>query len=294
MQGVFVGNVSRAKGVDVLLEAMSKCGAECRITFVGGGPDLATMQELAAKLGLADRVAWLGQRPSGDIPDLLRGTDFLVLPSLSEGRPNVVMEAMATGLPVIATDVGSTRELLDDGRGLLVAPGNTGELAAALERLCADTTLRPDSRPERAAVHLRNNLTWDSTAAQFEIYFSGRPSTAPIGETMVAFDTDTAALRHRASLNAKADKNLEQWIFPIRSTVQRIARVGPRCGTGKQTFALATAVLPGGSILGLDLSGRGGERSQLAREGRKPSARAGDARRPQRMRRDAGPQEIRH
>lgn len=105
-----------------------------RLLLVGGGPLLAECRAVLAAAGLED-LAWLpGERH--DIADLMRGLDLFVLPSLAEGISNTVLEAMASGLPVIATDVGGNADLVVDGQsgqsGQIVPPGDVGALAQAL------------------------------------------------------------------------------------------------------------------------------------------------------------------
>jgi glycosyltransferase involved in cell wall biosynthesis len=108
--------------------------------IIGGGRRLAEVQALAANLGLADKVHFLGTR--SDVPDLLRALDVFVLPSYSEGLSLALLEAMAGGLPVIATAVGGTPEVVSDGvTGLLIPPQDAGALTAALQRLLADPAL---------------------------------------------------------------------------------------------------------------------------------------------------------
>jgi glycosyltransferase involved in cell wall biosynthesis len=105
--------------------------------IIGGGRREAELRQLAAKLGLGPRVHFLGQRR--DIPDLLAALDILVLPSYSEGVSLALLEAMAAGLPVIATAVGSLPEVVTDGvNGLLIPPRDPEALARALDRLLAD------------------------------------------------------------------------------------------------------------------------------------------------------------
>jgi len=173
-QGLFVGNVSRAKGVDVLLRALAQSpDAWGRFTVVGAGADMEAMRCLAVEQAVDDRVVWLGRRGVSEIPELMRQADFLVLPSLTEGRPNVVMEALASGLPVVATAVGGTPELIADGdNGLLVAAGDVAALAGALGRLAHDAELR--RRLGQRARHFieDNHLTWDRTAEEFEAVFT--------------------------------------------------------------------------------------------------------------------------
>ena len=172
--GLFVGNVSRAKGVDILLEALAhRSGDWGRFVFIGSGPDAEQMQDLARRLGLGDRIEWSGQRDPDDVARQMRLSDFLVLPSLSEGRPNVVMEAMASSLAVIATAVGGVGDIVADGTtGLLVQPGQVAGLADAIGRICTNATLRGDlARQGRRHIE-RNDLTWSRTAREFEEIFA--------------------------------------------------------------------------------------------------------------------------
>ena len=108
-----------------------------RLVMIGDGSLRQPVQALLEEAGCAD-LAWLpGER--GDVPDVLRGLDCFVLPSLAEGVSNTILEAMACGLPVIATDVGGNSELVDDGStGILVPPGNVPVLAAAIAGLAGD------------------------------------------------------------------------------------------------------------------------------------------------------------
>jgi len=170
--GLFVGNISRAKGVDTLIRALAECRSEWHgFAFVGGG-EIERTQRLAEELGIGGSIEWAGRRGVGEIPGWMRRFDFLVLPSLSEGRPNVVLEAMATALPIIATSVGGIPELIADGQtGLLVPPGDAGRLADAIRRICADASLR-DSLGRAGRTHVEQaDLTWDRTAREMEEIF---------------------------------------------------------------------------------------------------------------------------
>ncbi len=104
-----------------------------RLVIVGEGPLRAEAQALLAQAGFA-AYAWLpGARD--DVPEILRGLDCFVLPSLAEGVSNTILEAMASGLPVVATDVGGNRELIDDGRTGEVV--QAGDVEAMAERIAA-------------------------------------------------------------------------------------------------------------------------------------------------------------
>ncbi len=130
------------KGHQELFAAMASLMARhpvCAL-IVGGGRRIDEVRALAAGLGLADAVHFLGERH--DVPDLLNAMDIFVLPSYSEGLSLALLEAMAAGLPVVATAVGGTPEVVTDGdNGLLIPPRDAGALAGALERLLTDPAL---------------------------------------------------------------------------------------------------------------------------------------------------------
>jgi glycosyltransferase involved in cell wall biosynthesis len=127
------------KGHRHLLHALAHV-PEPVVVLAGDGPERPALERLAAELGVAGRVRFLGTR--SDVPSLLAAADLFVLPSLYEGLPVAVLEAMAAGVPVLATAIGSTAEAVHDGRtGLLVPPGDAGALAAGLRRLLGDREL---------------------------------------------------------------------------------------------------------------------------------------------------------
>ena len=114
-------------------------GAPFRALVVGDGPDRERIAAAARPLGPA--VQLLGER--GDVRELLADADVFVLSSRSEGLPISILEAMAAGLPVVASCVGGVGEIVVDAEtGFLVPVGNEGALAAAIERLLADSSLR--------------------------------------------------------------------------------------------------------------------------------------------------------
>lgn len=131
-----VGLLVARKGIGDLLAALARPGtmpADAHLTIVGDGPERAAIEALAA--GFAGRVQLLGFRR--DVPALMRAADAVVVPSRMEQQPLVVIEAMAAGKPIVATDTGDVAAMLGD-RGLLADPGDVGSLAAALRRLFAD------------------------------------------------------------------------------------------------------------------------------------------------------------
>ncbi len=113
---------------------------ETRLLLLGRGPEEARLRTLADALGVSSRVHFLGEQP--DVAPYLTQMDVYVQSSVAEGMPNSVLEAMAAGLPVVATAVGGTPEVVLNGQtGLLVAPGNPSALGEALLALLADRPL---------------------------------------------------------------------------------------------------------------------------------------------------------
>lgn len=138
-----VANLRPVKNHALLLRAAARLPAvpSVHLLMVGGGPLRAELVALAGQLGLTERVHWLGSRQ--DIPAILADTDIKVLASDWEGLPGALLEAMAAGCPVVATDVGGVSELLVNGEtGFLTPPGDAEALAAALSRLVTDPALR--------------------------------------------------------------------------------------------------------------------------------------------------------
>ncbi len=128
------------KGVRYLLEAAVSVGSEvpsAAFVIIGDGPDRSQLQNLAARLGIADQCYFLGFRP--DARKVIRKLDVLVVPSLSEGTPLVVLEAMAAGVPIVASAVGGIPEQVRHGQeALLVPPADAPALAGALSQLLLD------------------------------------------------------------------------------------------------------------------------------------------------------------
>ncbi|HBO45907.1 MAG TPA: hypothetical protein DD670_18700, partial [Planctomycetaceae bacterium] len=113
---------------------------DCDLVLVGHGPQRCELERLAAEKGISERVHFLGFR--ADVPAILARSSLLVLPSRWEGMPNVVLEAMAAGLPVIATNVEGVAELLgDDADGQMVPFGDMAAFAAAVTRVLSDRDL---------------------------------------------------------------------------------------------------------------------------------------------------------
>jgi glycosyltransferase involved in cell wall biosynthesis len=131
-----VARLDAQKGVAYLLDAAAEV-PDAIFVIAGEGPERATLEARATSLGIAHRVRFLGHRR--DIPALLAIADLFVLPSLWEGLPLSVLEAMAAGVPVVATRIGGTDELVRDGEtGTLAPPENGPALAEAIRAVLYD------------------------------------------------------------------------------------------------------------------------------------------------------------
>jgi glycosyltransferase involved in cell wall biosynthesis len=165
---LFVGLLVPVKGLDHLLDALQRL-VDLPVTcvLVGDGPLREQLRSRAQDAGLQERVNFAGNRSAEQIPQWMAAADILVLPSLSEGRPNVVIEAQACALPVVATAVGGTPELIEDGvSGMLVAPADSEALAGALRTLITDKDLRLRLGAAGRQQIDRGGFTWDATATR--------------------------------------------------------------------------------------------------------------------------------
>lgn len=146
-----VARLDPVKGHPVFLEAARILAAkrgDLVFVCVGDGPEpyRGQLRRLGAELGLGERLIWAGSRPYGDMPNVYSALDLLCLPSHSEGLPNVIGEAMACGVPCVATRVGGIPEIVGD-LGIIVAPADPVALArGVLEALLANP--RPDDLRE--------------------------------------------------------------------------------------------------------------------------------------------------
>jgi teichuronic acid biosynthesis glycosyltransferase TuaC len=138
---VFAGRLVAIKAVDGLLRAWAKLQAEKRtsttdlLAIIGNGPERQALERQSAAAGTQDSVRFLGELPQAEVARWLRAATVFCLPSRNEGTPNVVMEALACGRPVVASSVGGIPAMIADGRtGFLVEPANDTALADALWR----------------------------------------------------------------------------------------------------------------------------------------------------------------
>lgn len=167
-----VANLIAYKGHDVLLEAWARVRDRLgprtlRLVLAGAGPEEPRLRALTVRLAIGDEVAFLGS--VDDVRARLARCSFTVLASRSEGSPNAVLESLAAGRGVVATDVGGVRELVGDDAGILVPPDDPGALADAIVAMAAAGSAERYGRAALAAAE-RRHTTDAMTGAYLEVY----------------------------------------------------------------------------------------------------------------------------
>lgn len=137
---LFVGllDPSHKKGIPVLLQALSELRSKRRdwhLDIVGDGPARQDYEQMAVRLGIGDKVTFHGLQPKVEVARFMREADLFVLPSLWENLPCVLVEAMASGLPIVSTTAGGIPEIVDEESAILVPPGDAVALARALDQM---------------------------------------------------------------------------------------------------------------------------------------------------------------
>ena len=159
---LFVGRLHRDKGLAELVspESLAACDRmAARIVIIGEGPDRAYLEQEIRERSLQDRVHLAGQMAPPQIATWMAAADCLCLPSYHEGQPNVILEALACGLPVVATSVGGIPELVNERNGVLVAAQDAVDLARGLEEALPRTWDRSQVRRSSPT------MSWAESAA---------------------------------------------------------------------------------------------------------------------------------
>lgn len=155
---LFIGNLVEVKGIKYLIEAMKNVPEHIDLNIIGSGELIETLSSQIASLGLSHRVTLRGRMPHDEIPIWLNASDIFCLPSLNEGCPNVVVEALACGLPIVASNVGGIPELVDERKGVLVDPADAKALAAAIKNVM--------SHPHDFNTDQGDRLSWQDNAKE--------------------------------------------------------------------------------------------------------------------------------
>jgi colanic acid/amylovoran biosynthesis glycosyltransferase len=162
------------KGIEFLIQAIAiladkKC--EFELSLAGDGSSRVALRALTVRLGLAEHVKFLGNLTEQEIERELQTSDLFVLPSLAEGIPVSVMEAMAVGVPVIATNIAGTSELVEDGKtGFLVRPSDPDALADAIVRMTENYDLRL-RMSEQGRIKVTDEFDSDKETQKLNRYF---------------------------------------------------------------------------------------------------------------------------
>lgn len=169
LRGIAAGRIHRAKGYDVLVDALALADKRVHITVAGGGSGRDDLARRASAKGVGDRIEFLGIR--NDVEELMRQSDFYVLSSRWEGLPGALIEAMAIGLPVVATAVGGVPEAVIEGEtGHLAEPDSPSSLADALNRAASSSDdLRAMGRAGR--VRAEEHFSVEAMVSRWEAFY---------------------------------------------------------------------------------------------------------------------------
>jgi len=170
---LFVGRLQPFKGLQHLLDSLPilerRLGRAVRLTVAGDGPLRRSLEAKAARLGsagLRSEVRFLGWIDAEHLRSAYREASVLVLPSLVEGHPNVLLEAMATGVPCVVADAPGLRELVSPGAGMVVPPASAEAIAASVAELLTDPAAW--RRAREAGLARARSFSWDEVAAGYE------------------------------------------------------------------------------------------------------------------------------
>jgi len=166
---LFVGQLVEVKGIATLVRAVEEMKkvspAPFAVHLLGEGPQLADLKEMANRLGVGELLHFEGQRPHQEVAEWLGVADLLVLPSIREGCPNVVLEALVSGVPVVASRVGGIPDLVGAGSGILVEPGDPVALGRAIVQAL-------DTQWDRTSIRAKVvGNSWTKIAREYEAVY---------------------------------------------------------------------------------------------------------------------------
>ena len=167
---MFVGNLKTVKGCEYLIIAFSELLKVCNrddimLYFIGDGDKKRDLVKMTKSLGVDKKVFFLGSKPHDQIPLWLNISDIFVLPSISEGFPTIIPEAMMCGVPVIASDVGGISEIITTNKtGFLTKPGNIEEIVSCIKLLLDNENIR--QQIIETAKNESKRYTWENNALE--------------------------------------------------------------------------------------------------------------------------------
>lgn len=170
-----IGNLIPAKRVDVVIrafQALTRSVTDARLLVAGDGPERKGLETFVCRSGLQPSVSFLGVLQPGDIRKLLQACHALVLASAKEGRPNIILEAMAAGTPVVAADIEPVREIIGHNeRGLLFPLDDVEQLASRLRFLREDAAAGSRMAQQAFGWLEKQGLTWQKTADAYSALY---------------------------------------------------------------------------------------------------------------------------
>jgi glycosyltransferase involved in cell wall biosynthesis len=165
-----VARLIKRKGVDYLIRAMPQIiskNKEIRLLIVGEGPEKEKLLDIASSLNVKKHVEFIGKEDHDNMPKIYQNADIFILPSLNEGMSNTVLEAMASGLPIITTDTGGTKELVK-GNGIVVRQKSSKEITEAVIQLSNAKKRKAYGIKSR---QLAQKLSWSKVSEEYiELY----------------------------------------------------------------------------------------------------------------------------
>jgi glycosyltransferase involved in cell wall biosynthesis len=165
-----VGRLVHQKGFDLAMRALAGLkDLQWHWKIVGDGPLLPMLRSLADELGILDRITFTGWQTKEQLTEHYKQANLFVFPSRHEGMPNAVLEAMANGLPILASRIAGNEELVADGvTGMLIPSENVASLREALSRLINDVPLR-ERMGKASRRRVEESYAWESTARQYAL-----------------------------------------------------------------------------------------------------------------------------
>lgn len=163
---LFVGRLQKVKGIEYLINALK--GINEKLIVIGEGPERNQLKQLSEGMN----IEFLGEQPKKEIMKYMLSMKILVLPSLSEAFPNVVLEAMSAGMPVIATNVGGIPDMITHGEtGYLTGPGDSEQIQKYISILLNDEGLR--NKMGKNCLKEVKKYSWDNISKEYEQVISG-------------------------------------------------------------------------------------------------------------------------
>lgn len=180
IQLITIGSLIKRKNILTIVQAIPllRKNFNIQLSIVGSGPEEHELKEFVIKSNLSDYITFTGEANPESIPEVLKHSDIFILSSLSEGRPNVILEAMAAALPIIATDISGVNELItNNDTGLLFMTGDYEQLADHITMLITNHKSREQLGTNARNFILQHQLTWQHTGMKYtELYTKVRQS----------------------------------------------------------------------------------------------------------------------